>query len=236
MIPEKEKRKLKGAVFIEGLPGVGNIGKIVTELLITEYKAKKVASFPVEREPSIVLVQPNSLVRPPTITLYHFKKGKKFLLLTGEGEPEESHEFSRRIATLIDELSCEEVITIGGIGLQELTIKPSVYVAGNNQALIKKYAKLGANQRIYGVVGPIMGVTGLLLSLAKRPAVALLAESLTHPYYLGFPGAERVLKLLAKAHNLKADFSMLQHSINAMEEAFRGGVPSRQQDEMSYIG
>ena len=33
--------KLKNAVFIEGLPGIGNVGKVAVDFLIDELKAKK---------------------------------------------------------------------------------------------------------------------------------------------------------------------------------------------------
>ena len=36
-----KKPKLNDPIFIEGLPGIGNVGKVVTDFLIDELKAKK---------------------------------------------------------------------------------------------------------------------------------------------------------------------------------------------------
>ena len=43
MIEFTEKPKLKNPVFIEGLPGVGNVGKLAAEHLVDELNAKKFA-------------------------------------------------------------------------------------------------------------------------------------------------------------------------------------------------
>ncbi len=40
-----EKPKLKNAVFVEGLPGIGNVGKLAAEHLIDELEAKKFAEI-----------------------------------------------------------------------------------------------------------------------------------------------------------------------------------------------
>ena len=44
-ITELEKPKLKDPVFIEGLPGVGNVGRIAAGYLVEELKAKKFAEL-----------------------------------------------------------------------------------------------------------------------------------------------------------------------------------------------
>ncbi|MEM7826591.1 MAG: PAC2 family protein, partial [Candidatus Aenigmatarchaeota archaeon] len=44
-IIELEKPKLKNPIFVEGLPGIGNVGRIACGYLIEELKAKKFAEL-----------------------------------------------------------------------------------------------------------------------------------------------------------------------------------------------
>ncbi|HEC95900.1 MAG TPA: proteasome assembly chaperone family protein, partial [Euryarchaeota archaeon] len=44
-IVEKDKPKLKNSILIEGLPGVGLVGKIAVDYMISELKAKKFADL-----------------------------------------------------------------------------------------------------------------------------------------------------------------------------------------------
>ena len=44
-IVQLKKPKLKNPIFIEGLPGVGNVGRIAAGYLVEELKAKKFAEL-----------------------------------------------------------------------------------------------------------------------------------------------------------------------------------------------
>ncbi|MBR9692590.1 hypothetical protein GOV07_01520 [Candidatus Woesearchaeota archaeon] len=239
----KQKGNIKNPVFIEGLPGLGNVGKIVVDLLVDQLKAKKLMSWPVDEKPGLVLVQQDNTVRFPELRLYHLKHKKKdFLFLAGEGQPGNegaAHEFATTVLSELESLGCKEIITIGGIGLQQVPQEPNVYVTGSDKELMKKFAKLGADPKIHGVVGPIIGLTGIMLGLSKDciPAIALLAESLAHPMYLGLRGAERVLALLSKAYGFKLALKELKESITRLEEATgqapAGDLPKK---VTNYIG
>jgi len=77
------------------------------------------------------------------------------------------------------------------------------------------------NTKLYGVVGPIIGVSGLLMGLAKRrkiEAISLLAETYSHPMYLGVKGAKEILKVLNKNLELGIDIKELEKEIKNVEE------------------
>ena len=76
------------------------------------------------------------------------------------------------------------------------------------------------SNNLYGVVGPIVGVSGLLLGLASRrgiDAVSLLAETYGHPMYLGIKGAKEILKVLNKKLSLNLDINKLDKEIKDIE-------------------
>ncbi len=234
---------IRKPVFIEGLPGLGNVGKIAVDLLLDQQQAKKLLSVPVDPKPGLVLVRGDGMVRFPELALYHVRrKGRDFLFLAGEGQPRSeagAYETAQELVTALEGLGCAEIVTLGGIGLQQVPEKPRVYVTGSDRALVRRFKKLGADTRIHGVVGPIIGLTGVLLGVAKGriPAAALLAESLAHPFHLGLQGAEQVLLLLDKAYGFGIDLGLLHAGITALEgaRAPAGDLPKRP-EEASYIG
>jgi hypothetical protein len=112
-------------------------------------------------------------------------------------------------------------VTLGGIGLAEVPKKPKVYCTGNSKKIIQKYKNNMVDDKLYGVVGPIVGVSGLLLGLAKRrniDAIAFLAETYGHPVYLGIKGAREILKVLNKGLKLNLNMARLDKEIKEIEQ------------------
>jgi uncharacterized protein len=210
----KKKIDLNNPILIEGLPGIGNVGKIAVDYLIEEFKAKKLCSFFSYNFPNSVFVNADNLIEMPKIELYYkkFKDKRDLLILTGDIQPideKSCYLFCEKILDLLDEYNVKEIITTGGIGLTEVPENPQVYVTANNPETYKSYAqkKYKSDQAIFGVVGPIMGVSGILLGMSKKrniPGVALLAQTLGHPMYLGVKGAKEILKII----NLKFKYGL----------------------------
>jgi len=226
---EKRLPKLNDPILIEGLPGIGNVGKIVADFLIDELKAKKIFEIYSYSLPNSVFVNDENLVEMPTIEIYYkqFNKNGKsdLLILTGDVQPtdeESSYEFTEEILNLFEKFNGKEIITMGGIGLQEISKKPLVYCTGNSKEIVTKYMKgTNLNNKLYGVVGPIIGVTGLLLGLGSRRginAIALLAETIAHPMYLGIKGAKETVKVLDKKLDLKLNLKKLEADIKDIEK------------------
>ena len=219
------KPKLNKPIFIEGLPGIGNVGKVVADFMIDELKAKKLYDITSHTFPHSVFVNEENLVELPKVEIF-YKKGKKndFLFLVGDIQPTDevsSYEFSEKILDLFEQFKGKEIITLGGIGLADIPKKPKVYCTGNNKKIIERYKGPKVNEKLHGVVGPIVGVTGLLLGLGEQrkiDAVALLAETYAHPMYLGIKGAKEILDVLNKKFSLGIDIDKLEHEISDLEE------------------
>lgn len=219
-----EKPSLKNVIFIEGLPGIGNTGKVVVDFLIEHSKAKKIAHIFSYNLPNSVFVSEDNLVELPKVELFHAKiKKQDFLFLTGDVQPTNemaSYTFCEEILKRKDLWSIQKIITLGGIGLEEIPLEPDVFCTGNNKDFIQLFVDKGANDDVYNTVGPIIGVSGLLLGMAKLeniPAVTLLAETLGHPMYLGLRGAKSTLQLLFEVYNLTFDLTSLDEEIETME-------------------
>lgn len=217
--------KLKNPVLIEGLPGIGNVGKVAVDFMIDSLKAKKIYEISSYTFPHSVFINEDNLVELPLIELYYKKfddKRNDLLLLAGDVQPIDevsSYEFSDNMLDMLQKFNGKEVITLGGIGLAEEPKKPKVYCTGNSKEMINKY-KDSANEKIYGVVGPIVGVSGLLLGLAGKKnikAISFLAETYGHPMYLGIKGAREILKILNKKLKLGIKINKLDEEIKEIE-------------------
>ena len=127
-------------------------------------------------------------------------------------------------------------------------------MTGSSLAAVKQYKKSFGemvDSNLHGVVGPIVGVSGLLIGLAaqrKMNAVCLLAETYGHPMYLGIKGARELLRVLDKNLGLKLNLKKLEKEIKDIENEIlkssevqdpsKSGtfVKGSMGHEMNYIG
>lgn len=251
--------KLSKPVLIAGLPGIGNVGKVAVDFVIEELEAEKLYEFFSYGMPHSVFVTEGNLVELPTIGMY-FKKssGKRpdLLFIAGDVQPineESCYAFSDKVLDCFAKLGGSLVVTIGGIGLPAVPKRPKVYCTGTSKEIVSSYKSIGVEPKLYGVVGPIIGVTGVLLGLSGRraiPAVSLLAETFSHPMYLGIRGAREVVAVLNDKLCLGINVKELDKEIRELEaEAAGRAMPSElpkalrglagaksDRDMSSYIG
>ncbi|TKJ16964.1 hypothetical protein CEE44_00305 [Candidatus Woesearchaeota archaeon B3_Woes] len=221
-----KKPKLKNPVLIEGLPGIGNVGKIVTDFITDEIKAKKLYDITSHSFPHSVFVTENNLVELPLISIY-YKQSKKrdLLILGGDVQPTDEqscYEFCEKILDIAKDFGCKEIVTLGGIGLQDEPKKPKVYCTGNTKSAVKNFKNgFKINEKLFGVVGPIIGVSGLLVGLAKKRkinSVSLLAETSAHPIHIGIKGAKEIINIMNKKYSIGIDLKDLNKEIELIEK------------------
>ncbi len=240
-------------VLIEGLPGIGNVGKVAVDFMIEQLNAIKVCEIFSHKLPHSVFVNEDNLVELPTLSMYlvRGKEGKPdILLLAGDVQPIDevsSYEFSETILNVFQKYNGTHIVTLGGIGLPTAPKKPLIYGTSNSKAFAKVFFKdTKINTNLFGVVGPIIGVSGLLLGLGARrnvDGVALLAETYGHPMYLGIKGAREMIVILNDKFGLKLNIEQIDSEIKEMEKeaaskkADMKDLPTTQPyGEVSYIG
>ena len=224
----KKMPKLRNPILIEGLPGIGNIGKVAVDFIIEEMKAKLLFTITSYSLPHSVFVTEDNLVELPKIEVYYkIRKDKKqdLIFLSGDIQPtdeEASYEFAETILQMLESFGGKEIITVGGIGLPSVPEDPDVYCTGTSKEMIAKYKKgTKLSDNMYGIVGPIVGVTGLLIGLGQKhdmDGICILAETYGHPLYLGMKGSQKVLAVLNKKLNLKLNLKSLGKEIQEVEE------------------
>ncbi|MEK6909522.1 MAG: proteasome assembly chaperone family protein, partial [Candidatus Aenigmatarchaeota archaeon] len=224
---ELEKPKLKDPLFIEGLPGIGHVGRIAAQFLVEELKAKKFAELLSSHFMHYVLLQQSSSVHVLKNEFYYVKakgKGRDLILLIGDSQsidPEGHYEIAHEILDYMKKFGVKEMITLGGLGIGEVKEKPKVIGAVSDDGLDKKYKNYGIDFDAGSKVGTIIGASGLLLGLGKfygMKGVCLLGETSGYPILPDPRAAEVVLRVLMKILNVKLDIRKLDKKVKEMEE------------------
>jgi len=216
----KEEYKIKpvNAIVIEGLPGLGSVGKIVASYLISQLKARKIAELYSPHFPHYALVDEHGVARLPKTTFYYYaNKNKKLIIITGDCQPQSNigqYEIAEKIVEYAKKYSSKLLISVGGYSSSRKE-QPKVYGAATTVKLINQLVKLGVCINEEGA--PIVGVAGILLPLAKVKglnAICLLGETLG---YIPDPkAAKSILEVLNQFLNLRIDLSKLEKEIKEM--------------------
>ncbi|OYT43605.1 MAG: proteasome assembly chaperone family protein [Candidatus Aenigmarchaeota archaeon ex4484_56] len=219
-----EKPKLKNPVLIEGLPGVGNVGRVAIAYMIDKLKAKKFAEIRSPYFMPLVLVNSKSEVVPITIELYFLKNRKRdIILLIGDSQPVEYigyFELCNLVIELCEEFGVSEIITTGGYGIGVEKKKPRVLGAVTDTKLKEKYKKYGIYFEKENQIGSIFGMSGSLLDFAKQKGIdgcAMLGETIGYPILTDPKAAEEILKILMGMFDLKIDLKDMDKSVKQLE-------------------
>ena len=147
-IIEFEKIDLKNPVLIEGLPGIGLIGKIAAEYLISELKAKKFAYLYSPYFPHQVIIEKDSKIRLIRDEFYYHRGKKDLIILTGDTQvpPTNSYghyEVVQKILDFLEAHGAKEIYTLGGYSTGGKEVKePRVLSSGVDKKLIKKFSNI----------------------------------------------------------------------------------------------
>jgi hypothetical protein len=160
---------LENPIFVQGLPGFGNVGKIAAHLLIKFCGAKPFAELYSPSFPDYVSVNSKGICHLPRYEFYAAPMEKNdFIIMTGETQPSfddviAHYAICSEVLDFVVKWGCSMIVTIGGVPLTEE--KTQVYVAATSPRLAMEFMEKGAV--IYSK-GRIAGGTGLMLGLAKE--------------------------------------------------------------------
>lgn len=247
----KSEPKLKNPIFVEGLPGVGNVGKLAAEHLIDELPGTKFGELTSKDFPPQVFVQPDGTTRLVSNDLYYWKaknsKQRDLVLLTGDYQGLTSagqYEIVDQVLHVLEKLGVKEIFTLGGYGLGRLVQKPGVLGAATERSLVKRMKEFGVQFREEEPGGGIVGASGLFLGLGARRGMrgaCLMGE--TSGYLVDPKSAQAVLEILCKILNVTVGFDRLETKARDMDKVAQqlrdmerktGG--EKGPEELRYIG
>jgi uncharacterized protein (TIGR00162 family) len=238
-----QDRNLKDPVLIEGLPGIGQVGKLVAEYMIHVLRAEKIGEITSIYLPPQVILDESGLTRfvRNELFLYHGEK-RDLVFLVGDHQST-SNEGHYLLADcycgIAAEIKARRIYTLGGFGVGHLVNEPRVLGAMNRAELRPEIEAAGVTFQREEPGGAIIGAAGLMLAFSAQrgiDAVCLMGE--TSGYIVDPMAASSVLAVLSKLIDVPVDSTRLNDRASEMEKAIEGFVESEKMkdEELSYIG
>ncbi|MFA5943731.1 MAG: proteasome assembly chaperone family protein [Candidatus Thermoplasmatota archaeon] len=247
---EHAKPKVANPIFVEGLPGIGHVGKLAAQHIVESGKATLWATLHSPDFPPQVTVGEDGVARLLTVKLWTLPaKGKSpaLVVMTGDAQPQSGPGQWALVESTLDRLAplgCRELYTLGGYGTGARVEKPEVLCAVTDKAKATALRKAGL--KLSGDESPgggIIGASGLFLGLAAQrgwTGACLMGE--TNGYLVDPKAARAVLASLGKVLGRAFDLSHLEDTageldrITAQLHAAMGAAQGSRESTDHYIG
>jgi hypothetical protein len=236
--------ELRDPVLVEGLPGVGHVGKLAAEHLVEELDSELVRRVYSTHFPPQVSVD-EGVSQLASADLYAVEADRDLLVLTGDHQAQDTvghYGLASTFLDVADDLGVERVFALGGVPTGELIEEYDVVGAATTETARDGLEEVGVEFREDEPAGGIVGISGLLLGLGKRrgmPAACLMGE--TSGYLVDPKSAQAVLEVLQDVLGFEVDFASLEERAEEMEEVVRkiqemeqGPAPT--DEDLRYIG
>lgn len=231
-------------ILIEGLPGIGQVGKLVAEYMIHVLGAEKIGEIHSIYFPPQVILEENGLARLVRNELYLYHgEGNDLVFIVGDHQStsnEGHYLLADQYCAIAEELNVRRIYTLGGFGVGRLVHEPRVLGAVNRIELRPELEAAGVTFDRNEPGGGIIGAAGLMLGLSRLrgiDAACLMGE--TSGYLVDPMSAANVLSTLSKLIEVPVDPTRLNDRATEMEKAIEGFVEGNRiqtDEELSYIG
>ena len=240
-----KRPRLKEPILIEGLPGVGNVGKLAAEHLIDEIKAKKFAEIYSNDFPPQVLIDDNGIIKLVRNELYYWRGDKHLIILVGDYQGLSSrgqYMLAEAVLDIAQKYGTKMIYTLGGYGTGMDVEKPRVTGAATDKELVKELKKHGVNFKDEPG-GGIIGASGLLLGLGKLRGMrgaCLMGE--TSGYIVDPNSAREVTKVLMKLLGIDISLAKLDEKADEVKKiterikSLERSAESEEREDLRYIG
>ncbi|MFT4922432.1 MAG: hypothetical protein ACI8XM_001647 [Haloarculaceae archaeon] len=238
--------ELTDPVLVEGLPGVGHVGKLAAEHLVEERDGQLVRRIYSTHLPPQVSVE-DGLTQLACVELHAVETdGQDLLVLTGDHQAQDTtghYGLADAILETAEQLGVDRLFALGGVPTGELIEEYDVIGATTTDDQKGRLEEVGVEFRGDEPAGGIVGVSGLLLGLGDRrdvEAACLMGE--TSGYLVDPKSAQAVLEVLQEELGFEVDFGSLEDRADEMEEVVRRiqemeqGTPTPSDEDLRYIG
>ena len=233
-------------VFIEGLPGVGHVGKLAAEHLVEELDSELVRRVYSQHFPPQVSVEDGITQLACAEVHAVYADETEMLVLTGDHQAQDTpghYGLTDTLLDIVESFDATPVYALGGVPTGELIEEYDVIGAATTESQRDELEDAGVEFRGNEPAGGIVGVSGLLLGLGKRrdvPAACLMGE--TSGYLVDPKSAKAVLEVLETAIGFEVDFGSLEDRADEMEDVVRKiqemeqSAPAPSDEDLRYIG
>jgi len=234
---------LRADIFIEGLPGIGQVGKLVAEHMIRELGAEKIAEIHSMYFPPQVFIENDGNVRMANNEVYFCDGPRKIAFLIGDhqsGSNRGHYVLTEKYLDIAERIGVKRIYALGGFGVGHLVDVPRVFSAVNQLALRPQVEEAGGTFEREDPVNGIIGAAGLLLGLGARrnmEGICLMGE--TSGYIVDPKSAQSVLSVLSRLIGMDVDTRLLNERATEMEQVIAHLQETerlKSDEELRYIG
>ncbi|HON80982.1 MAG TPA: proteasome assembly chaperone family protein [Methanoregulaceae archaeon] len=234
---------ISAPVLIEGLPGIGHVGKLVAEHLVRELGAEKIAEIASIFFPPQVIIDEQGTVRLANNEVYYYEgETHRLLFLVGDFQAtsaEGHYLLADAYLDIAEACGVQRLYTLGGYGVGHLVEEPRVLGAVNQSSLRESVEAAGAIVSRDEPGGGIVGAAGLLLGLGLHrgiEGICLMGE--TSGYLVDPRSAASLLRVVSTLIGIEVDPTLLEQRAEEMEfmlQKLVDGDRISQDDELRYF-
>lgn len=239
------KPDLEKPVFIECLPGIGNVGKIAGDFIADSVCAKKFASIYSRDFPPQVIPDEECVIKMACNELWYAKNicGKDIIFLRGDYQgstAEGQFELSQDIMDMILPYDPSMIMTLGGYGTGTMVDTPRVLGAVSRSTVRTKFEEYGVVFSPHDPQAGIVGASGILLGLGQLygiDSICLMGE--TSGFFMDHKSAFSVVKIISEFLEIKPDTTELSEKSDQIDALTAKVKEFEEQDDtidLGYIG
>jgi uncharacterized protein (TIGR00162 family) len=216
---------LRDPILVEGLPGVGHVGKLVADHIVEELKTEKIIEIYSPHFPPQVIVKEDGTIKQVRNEIYAYKgigNEPDLLILIGDYQSatnEGHYELTSIFLDIAQSFNVKRIYALGGYGTGQFVDKPTVMGAANRIELVDEMKQHGVVFHENEPGGGIIGVSGLLLGMgALRNIDAICLMGVTSGYLVDPKAAQEVLRILSGILGVNVSMQALEERAKEMEK------------------
>ena len=223
-IQELSKVEMKEPVLIQGLPGLGYVGKVAVDFFIEKLKPKKFAelysSYLLFPDGNLgINISEDGTYSLPKYEFFSFNEGEpNAIFLTGDAQPSVTgqYEVASRVLDFAQQFGCKSVFTMGGYGTRSGNDVGAVYSVVGDTFVGERLKKLGAK---LAKGGAVTGAAGVILGIGRQRGLhcaGLLGA--TSGAYPDLEAARAVIQMLVGLTAMPVELKDLDSEIEDMRK------------------
>jgi len=216
---------LKDPILVEGLPGVGHVGKLVADHMVEELMAEKIIEIYSPHFPPQVMVNEDGTIKMVRNEIYAYHgKGDEpdLLILIGDYQSatnEGHYELCSIFLDIAQSFNVKRIYALGGYGTGQFVDKPTVMGAATSIALVEEMKQKEVVFHENEPGGGIIGVSGLLLGMGVLRGIdAVCLMGVTSGYLVDPKAASAVLRILSNILGIEVGMQALEERAKEMEK------------------
>jgi uncharacterized protein (TIGR00162 family) len=224
-IVELSKRSLNAPVFIQGLPGLGFVGKISVDFLIEQLKPIKLAELysthlALPDGGLGVKIELNGTYKLPKYEFYAYRGKPNLIFLAGDIQPvmQGQYDVVKHVLKYIKGFGCTSIVALGGYGIKAKNIDV-VYAVASDPNIIKM---IGKGKVKIAQDGSVKGAFGVILGLGKEMNLDCLGLlGATRGMYPDVRASRNIVQILKDMYNLQINLEDMDKKVKEMEERLK---------------